>query len=67
MLCCICKEKEATVHLTQTGIAADKIQRLDLCEKCAETYGVNDLMGLPYAERIHACEQLPFSDREAPK
>jgi protein arginine kinase activator len=33
MLCCICKEKEATVHLTQ--IAGDKMQKVDLCEECA--------------------------------
>jgi protein-arginine kinase activator protein McsA len=29
-MCCICKEKEATVHLTQ--IAGDKMQKVDLCE-----------------------------------
>src|SRR2546421_1779937 len=43
MLCCICKEKEATVHLTQ--IAGDKMQKVDLCEECAKTKGVNDLTG----------------------
>ena len=31
MLCCVCKEKEATVHLTQ--IAGDKMQKVDLCEE----------------------------------
>ena len=40
MLCCICKEKEATVHLTQ--IAGDKMQKVDLCEECAKAKGVND-------------------------
>ena len=40
MLCCICKEKEATVHLTQ--IAGDKMQKVDLCEECAKTRGVDD-------------------------
>ena len=44
MLCCICKEKEATVHLTQ--IAGDKMQKVDLCEECAKTKGVNDPDGL---------------------
>ena len=43
MLCCICKEKEATVHLTQ--IAGDKMQKVDLCEECAKTKGVNDPTG----------------------
>jgi protein arginine kinase activator len=40
MLCCACKEKPATVHLTQ--IVGDKMQKLDLCEECAKTKGVND-------------------------
>src|SRR5712671_5277469 len=33
MLCCVCKEKEAKVHLTQ--IVGDKMQKVDLCEGCA--------------------------------
>jgi protein arginine kinase activator len=40
MLCTICKEKPATVHLTQ--IVGDKMQKLDLCEDCAKTKGIND-------------------------
>jgi protein arginine kinase activator len=40
MQCCICKEKPATVHLTQ--IVDDKMQKLDLCEDCAKAKGVND-------------------------
>ena len=40
MLCCACKEKPATVHLTQ--IVGDKMQKLDLCEDCAKTKGVSD-------------------------
>jgi len=40
MLCCICKEKEATVHLTQ--IAGDKLQKVDLCPECAKSKGVTD-------------------------
>jgi protein arginine kinase activator len=40
MLCCACKEKPATVHLTQ--IVGEKMQKLDLCEDCAKTKGVND-------------------------
>ena len=43
MLCCICQEQEATVHLTQ--IAADKMQKVDLCEDCARTKGVDDPAG----------------------
>ena len=50
MLCCICKEKEATVHLTQ--IAGDKMQKLDLCEECAKTKGVNDPTGFSLADLL---------------
>ena len=40
MLCCICKAKEATVFLTQ--IVVDKMQKVDLCEDCAKSKGVNN-------------------------
>jgi protein arginine kinase activator len=39
MLCCICKEKEATVHLTV--MATNKMNKLDLCEECAEKKGLS--------------------------
>jgi protein arginine kinase activator len=48
MLCTICKEKPATVHLTQ--IVGDKMQTLDLCEECAKTKGVNDPAGFALAD-----------------
>src|SRR6185437_13684997 len=50
MLCCICKEKEATVHLTQ--IAGDKMQKVDLCEDCAKHKGVNDPAGFSLADLL---------------
>ena len=50
MLCCICKEKEATVHLTQ--IAGDKMQKLDLCEECAKNKGINDPTGFSLADLL---------------
>jgi protein arginine kinase activator len=40
MQCCVCKEKPATVHLTQ--IVGDKMQKVDLCEECAKAKGFND-------------------------
>ena len=49
MLCCICKEKEAKVHLTQ--IVNDKMQKVDLCEQCAKEKGVNDPAGFSLAIR----------------
>ncbi len=50
MLCCICKEKEATVHLTQ--ITGDKVQKVDLCEECAKQKGVNDPAGFSLADLL---------------
>ena len=50
MLCCICKEKEATVHLTQ--ITGDKVQKVDLCEECAKQKGVNDPSGFSLADLL---------------
>jgi len=50
MMCCICKEKEATVHYTQ--ITGDKMQKVDLCEDCAKTKGVNDPTGFSLADLL---------------
>src|SRR6201988_1402174 len=50
MLCCVCKEKEATVHLTQS--AGDKMQKVDLCEECAKHKGVNDPAGFSLADLL---------------
>ena len=50
MLCCICKEKNATVHLTQ--IQGEKMQKVDLCEECAKTKGVNDQTGFSLADLL---------------
>jgi protein arginine kinase activator len=50
MLCCICKENEATVHLT--NIAGEKVQKVDLCEECAKTKGVDDPTGFSLADLL---------------
>ena len=50
MLCMICKDKEAKVHLTQ--IVGDKMQKVDLCEECAKTKGVNDPAGFSLADLL---------------
>lgn len=50
MKCCVCKEREATVHLTQ--IAGDKMQKLDLCEECAKHKGVTDPTGFSLADLL---------------
>lgn len=46
----ICKQNEAKVHLTQ--IVGDKMQKVDLCEDCAKTKGVNDPAGFSFAELL---------------
>jgi protein arginine kinase activator len=46
----ICKEKDAKVHLTQ--IVGDKMQKVDLCEDCAKTKGVNDPAGFSLADLL---------------
>jgi protein arginine kinase activator len=50
MMCCVCKEKKATVHLTQ--ITGDKMQKVDLCEDCAKHKGVNDPAGFSLADLL---------------
>lgn len=50
MLCCVCKEKPASVHLTQ--ITGDKMQKVDLCEECAKQKGVNDQTGFSLADLL---------------
>ncbi len=50
MLCCVCKAKEAKVHLTQ--IIGEKMQKVDLCEECAKEKGVNDPAGFSLADLL---------------
>src|SRR5208283_2554571 len=50
MQCCVCKEKPATVHLTQ--IVGDKMQKLDLCDDCAKAKGINDPTGFAIADQL---------------
>jgi protein arginine kinase activator len=40
MLCMLCKQNPAKVHLTQ--IVEDKVQKVDLCDDCAKQKGVNN-------------------------
>jgi protein arginine kinase activator len=51
MLCCLCKEKEATVHLIEIECGNPETRRkLDLCEQCAKAKGVNDPTGFSLAD-----------------
>ena len=81
MLCCICKEKTATVHLTD--IKGDKMHKVDLCEDCAKLKGVNDstfaladlLLGLGASQELEQsvggvetrCPQCGFSHADFKK
>ena len=50
MLCCLCKQNEATVHLTQ--IVGEKMQKADLCEDCAKEKGVKDPTAFSLADLL---------------
>ena len=82
-ICSVCKEKPATVFLT--NISADnKVQALDLCEDCAKAKGVNDpasfavadlMLGLGAAQGLDAagggaelkCSRCGFSQADFKK
>ena len=48
MLCDICKKIEATVHLTQ--IVDNKMLKIDLCEACSKTKGIQEATGFSLAD-----------------
>ena len=50
MKCCLCKQKEATVHLTK--IESGQMQKVDLCEECAKSKGVDDPAGFSLADLL---------------
>jgi protein arginine kinase activator len=51
MLCNICKEKEATVHLTK--VDGDKMHKVDLCDGCSKEKNVNDPTGGSLSSIFH--------------
>ena len=63
MQCCVCKEKPATVHLTQ--IVGDKMQKVDLCEACASQKGVNDPAGFSLADLLLGLGASPETEPAA--
>ena len=50
MMCSLCKTNDATVHLTQ--VVGDKLEKIDLCETCAQEKGVSDTTGFHLAELL---------------
>ena len=59
--CSLC-DKFATVHLTQ--IINNKIQKIDLCESCAQKKGVTDSEGFSLAEMLSNSEYQPNALQE---
>jgi protein arginine kinase activator len=47
MLCSVCQQNEATVHLTQ--IIDNQMQTVDLCEPCSKAKGVDNPQGFSLA------------------
>jgi protein-arginine kinase activator protein McsA len=61
MLCCLCKERDANVHLMQfvgddepTEANLAKAEKVDLCEDCAKKHNVNDPAGFSMADLLTA-------------
>lgn len=64
MVCQLCKQKDATVHLTQ--IVEDEMKKLDLCESCAKQKGVNDPTGFSLAELLLGASAASDAEPTAP-
>jgi protein arginine kinase activator len=50
MLCDVCKQKKATVFLTQ--IVKGEMQKVNLCENCSKEKGVTDPTGFALADML---------------
>ena len=50
MKCDVCKETEATVHLTQ--VVSGTMHKIDLCESCAKAKGVSDPAGFSFSNLL---------------
>ncbi len=50
MLCDVCKQNVATVHLTQ--MVEGKTKKVDLCENCSKAKGVDDPTGFSLADLL---------------
>ena len=57
--CSLC-DAYATVHLTQ--IINNQIQKIDLCESCAQKKGVTDSEGFSLAEMLSNAEYQPYTE-----
>ena len=63
MLCGICKQNVATVHLTQM-VEGKKTRQVDLCEICSKEKGVDDPTGFSLVDLMAAIGQRPRAGGE---
>ena len=64
MLCDICKQNVAKVHLTQ--IIEGKTKKVDLCEACSKAKGVDDPKGFALADLLLGLGAAQQMDQAAP-
>ena len=64
MLCDICKQNVAKVHLTQ--IIEGKTKKVDLCEACAKAKGIDDPKGFALADLLLGLGAAQQMDQAAP-
>ena len=68
MLCDICNNNEATVHLTQ--MVEGETKKIDLCESCSKEKGVDDPAGFSLADLLlglGASQQMEEADSTSTK
>ena len=66
MRCAICDQREATVHLTMIEGEKGNIRKMDLCEECAQTKGVNDPTGFSLYELLRGLPTPPPPRQQPP-
>jgi hypothetical protein len=61
MLCCLCNERQAKVHLSQyegaEATEANLVAKVDLCNECASKHGVDDPAGFSLADLLTAAKK----------
>jgi protein arginine kinase activator len=65
MLCDICKQNVAKVHLTQ--IIEGKTKKVDLCEACSKAKGIDDPKGFALADLLLGLGAAQQMDQAAPQ
>jgi protein arginine kinase activator len=68
MTCQLCKQREATVHLTQ--IIENQMKKVDICEQCAKDKQLNDPTSFSLADLLlglGAAKELEQSSEETGK